>query len=375
MTAPQSARMRSGIFAPLLLVLFLSSLFTPPAARAVTLPALPVATQAALAATLAERAAAINAPGAILAVERAGYAPWVGAYGRADLAQNLPMEPVSQMRVASLTKPYVAVVTLQLVQEGWLALDQSVGHWLPGLVPGGERVTVRHLLSHTSGLPEYMTGGFVGRVRRAPERVYMPQELVAEALTRPRQFTPGAAGRWAYSNTNYILLGLIIEAVTGNSLETELQQRIIAPLGLSHTAMAPARATAEGLARGYVRQNDYSELNMSFAWAAGGLTSTAEDTLRFGRALFGGQLLRPEYLALMRSYVAAGRDAYGLGLMRTSFPAIGNGEGHTGGLAGYRSVVWHLPEQGLTIVVLVNRYEADPQRIAAAVARLLVQVQ
>jgi D-alanyl-D-alanine carboxypeptidase len=356
-----------------LLALFLISLAPPLPARAAP-PAFPAETQAALAATLAERARAINAPGAVVAVERAGSAPWVGVYGRADLAADQPMEPPSRLRVASLTKPYVAVTALQLVQEGWLALDQSVAHWLPGLVPGGERITVRHLLSHTSGLPEYMNNGFVGRVRREPERVYTPQQLVAEALTRPRQFAPGASGRWGYSNTNYILLGLIIERVTGNSLEFELEQRILGPLGLSNTAMAPSRATGEGLARGYARGQDYTELNMSFAWAAGGLTSTAEDTLRFGQALFGGELLRPEYLALMRTYLDAGRDDYGLGLMRTTFPALGSAEGHTGGLAGYRSVLWHLPEHGITIVVLVNRYEADPQRIAEAVARLLARV-
>ncbi|NJN17104.1 MAG: beta-lactamase family protein [Oscillochloris sp.] len=359
-----------GVFA-LILALLLGCLPVAAPVRAEASAGLPTATQAALAALLAERAAAINAPGAVLAVERTGYAPWVGVYGQADLAGNLPMEPLSRLRIASLTKPYVAVVTLQLVQEGWLLLDHSVEHWLPGLVPGGERIQVRHLLSHTSGLPEYMTGGFVGKVRREPERVYTPPELVAEALRYPRRFAPGAAGRWSYSNTNYILLGLIIEAVTRNSLEHELQQRILTPLGLRNTAMAPARATGEGLARGYVRQNDYTELNMSFAWAAGGLTSTADDTLRFANALFAGRLLRPEYLALMRSYVAADRDGYGLGLMRSAFPGLGNGEGHTGGLAGYRSVVWHLPEHGSTIVVLVNRYESDPQKIAVPVAQLL----
>lgn len=363
---------RHGLLA-LCLALFLASLCVVPAAQAHTPSALPAELQAALAATLAERVTALNAPGAVVAVERAGYAPWIVAAGQANLATGAPMEPASRLRVASLTKPYVAVLALQLAQEGWLALDQTVAHWLPGLVPGGERITVRQLLSHTSGLPEYMTGGFVGRVRRAPERVYTPEELVAEALARPRLFAPGAPGRWAYSNTNYILLGLIIERVTGNSLEFELQQRIIEPLGLTNTAMAPNRATGEGLARGYARGQDYTELNMSFAWAAGGLTSTAEDTLRFARALFDGALLRPEYLASMRSYLDAGRDDYGLGLMRTTFPTLGSAEGHTGGLAGYRSVVWRLPEQGITIVVLVNRYEVDPQRIAEALIRVLAQ--
>jgi D-alanyl-D-alanine carboxypeptidase len=340
-------------------------------AHAADLPALPATTQAALADTLATIVRSTNTPGAVVALQRAGYAPWYAAAGQADLAQQLTMTPDSQFRIASITKTYVAVVALQLVQEGWLRLDQSVAHWLPDLVPGGDQIQVRHLLTHTSGLPEYMTNGFVGRVRRAPERSYAPAELVAEALQRPRQFPPGAPGRWAYSNTNYILLGMIVEAVTGNSLEHELQQRIFAPLALSTTAMAPPEATGAGLARGYVRQQDYTEINMSFAWAAGGLTSTAADTLRFAQALFAGELLHADTLASMRSYVPANRGSYGLGLMRTSFPGSGSAEGHTGGLAGYRSVMWHLPEHNITIVVLVNRYETDPQRIAEPLARIV----
>jgi D-alanyl-D-alanine carboxypeptidase len=220
-----------------------------------------------------------------------------------------------------------------------------------------------------------MTDGFVGRVRRDPARVWAPHELVAEALRRPALFAPGAPGRWAYANTNYILLGMIIERVTGNSLERELDQRIIQPLGLSRTALSGPSADPGDIARGYVGRKDYSALNMSFAWAAGGLVASAADVGRFAGALFGGELLRPETLALMRGFgpTAGGLGvadlSYGLGLMQRALPADGPpaparlAQGHTGALAGYRSAMWHLPQSGITVVALVNRYESDPNRV------------
>lgn len=323
-----------------------------------------------------ERAVAeIGAPGAALYVAVPGRGVWTGARGLADVRRGIPLVPHDRMRIASVTKSFVAVVALQLVQEGWLSLDQTVEHWLPGLVPGGDGIAVRHLLAHTSGLPEYMTDGFVGRVRREPNRVWAPSELVAEALSRPRLFAPGAPGRWAYSNTNYILLGMIVERVTGNSLEHELGQRIIGPLGLGRSVMAGPSADPGDLARGYVRGDDYTVLNMSFAWAAGGMVASAEDVGRFAGALFGGELLRPETLALMQSFgsTAGGLGVadlgYGLGLMERTLPADGLpaaarlARGHTGALAGYRSAMWHLPQSGVTVVALVNSYDVDPNRV------------
>lgn len=271
MTLP---RRLSPLFALLLMVGLVLPVAPTQARVRVDQPPLEPGVAAELGRALENGLAEQGVPGAVLFVHVPGRAPWVGAGGLANTATGAAMTPQHRLRVASLTKSFVAVVALQLVQEGWLNLDQTVEHWLPGLVPGGERISVRHLMSHTSGLPEYMSDGFVGRARLVPDKVWAPRELVAEALKRPMLFAPGAPGRWAYANTNYILLGLIVEQVTRNPLERELQQRVIGPLGLRATSMAPPNADPGDLARGYVGGQDYTALNMSFAWAAGGMISS-----------------------------------------------------------------------------------------------------
>ncbi|NTU81445.1 MAG: beta-lactamase family protein [Chloroflexales bacterium] len=360
---------------PLLLAVLLATL---PArsARAAPPPAFPPELAAALDTTLEVARREVASPGALLYVALPGGGVYSGARGLADVAAGTPLAQGTRVRVASLTKPFVAVVALQLVQEGWLLLDHSVEHWLPGLVPGGERITVRQLLRHTSGLPDYLDDGILGRARRAPEHVWSPQELVAEALRQRRLFAPGAPGRWAYSNTNYILLGLIIERVTGHPLDLELRQRIFEPLGLRGTALAPPSADPGDLAHGYVNGRDYTALNMSVAWAAGGITSTVEDLGVFARALLGGALLRPETLDAMLACEGTGGAwgiadmAYGLGVMRRTLPPTAGlppevllALGHTGALAGYRAALWHLPRGGVTVVAVFTRFEADPNRL------------
>lgn len=339
----------------------------------------------ALASVLEASRASLKAPGAVLYVAGAGVGAHSVASGVADAASGAPMGPGSRVRVASLTKSFVAVVALQLVEEGWLLLDHTVERWLPGLVPGGERITVRMLLSHTSGLPDYLVDGFVGQARRDPGRVWAPEELVREALRRPARFAPGAPGRWSYANTNYILLGMIVERVTGNPLAYELEGRIIAPLGLRDTGLAPPTAEPGDLARGYVKGRDYTALNMSVAWAAGGMYASAADVGVFLGALLGGELLRPETLAAMQGWVGTGgawgiRDlAYGLGLMRRTLPPAAGlapaarlAIGHTGALGGYRIAAWHLPASGITVVAAVTAYEADPTVIVVRTLETLV---
>lgn len=361
--------------APLAILLALLLAAAPAApARAAAPRAVPPALAAALDGALAAARADARAAGAALYVSAPGLGAYAGAAGLADVAAGAPMGPGARVRVASVTKTFVAVVAMQLVEEGWLLLDHSVEHWLPGLVPGGGRITVRQLMGHRSGLPDYLTDGFVGRARREPERAWAPAELVAEALRAGR---PAAPGRWAYANTNYILLGMIVERVTGNSLDHELRQRIIAPLGLGATALAPPVAAADGLAHGYVRGRDYTALNMSVAWAAGGLTSSVGDLGRFTEALMGGELLGPAALAALLDCAGTGGAwgvadmAYGLGVMRRSLPAAGLAPaerlalGHTGALGGYRSAVWHLPASGVTVVAVMTSYEADPGRLVS----------
>jgi D-alanyl-D-alanine carboxypeptidase len=297
----------------------------------------------------------------------------------ANLATGTPLAPDARVRVGSITKPFVAAVALQLVQEGWLLLDHSVEHWLPRLVPGGEQITVRQLLSHTSGLPDYLTDSLIARARQNPDHHWTPQELVAEALQYPRRFAPGAPGRWAYSNTNYILLGLIIERVTGHSLEQELQQRVIAPLGLHDTILTSSSADPGNLAHGYESGVDRTALNMSVAWAAGGLSASVEDLTRFTQGLVWGKLLEPTTLNTMLTSAPTGSGdlAYGLGVMQHVLPAPGLSRearlalGHTGEIEGYRSAMWFFPASGVTIAAAFTREEADPDQLVSAVLQVL----
>lgn len=323
---------------------------------------------------------AIGAPGATAFVLVPGVAAWSGASGLAEIGEGRPMQADDQLRVASVSKLFVAAVALQLVQEGWLRLDQTVEEWLPSLLPDGSRITVQMLLQHRSGLPDYLTNGMVEQARRSPERIWPPQELVQQVAQRRRLFAPGQG--WSYSNTNYILLGLIIERVTSHSLELELQTRIIERLQLSQTQLAPPSAEVGSLAHGYVRGQDYTALNMSVAWAAGGINSSAADLGRFSQALFWGELLDQEHLGLMQQFVSTGAWGspdlvYGMGLMRRTLPANNLSPqarlalGHTGALGGYRSSFWYLPESGITIVVLVNRFESEPNQIVSKLLEAL----
>lgn len=327
----------------------------------------------------------LGAPGALLYVAGPGIGVYQNASGVADQASGAPLDANARIRIASLTKLFVAVVALQLVQEGWLALDQSVEHWLPGLLPGGDQITVRQLLQHTSGLPDYLSDEIVRHARRNPAHVWSPQELVAEALRRAPRFRAGVSQRWTYSNTNYVVLGLIIERVTANSLDLELRQRIIEPLGLRNTALAPSTADPGDLARGYVRGADYTELNMSVAWAAGGMTASVFDLGVFLRALFGGELLNPEMLATMEQWHPAGGGlegadlAYGLGLMRRTLPTAAGlspasrlAIGHTGALGGYRIAAWYFPASDITIVTALTSFEAQPNVVVVRTLETLV---
>jgi D-alanyl-D-alanine carboxypeptidase len=376
------------ILLPLLILLVLTALpaaparALPPAAR----PATSILGQELVAdldrALEAARASA-HAPGALLAVALPNGEVYRGARGVANLATGAPLAPGARVHVASITKPFIAVVALQLIQEGWLLLDHSVEHWLPGLVLGGEQITVRQLLSHTSGLPDYLTDSLIARARQNPDHQWSPQELVAEALQHSRRFAPGAPGRWAYSNTNYILLGLIIEQVTDHSLEQELQQRVIAPLGLHDTVLTSSSADPGDLAHGYEHGVDRTALNMSVAWAAGGLSASVEDLTRFTQGLVWGELLEPVPLNSMLTCAPTGGAwgvadlAYGLGVMQRVVPAPGISRearlalGHTGEIEGYRSAMWYFPASGVSIAAAFTREEADPDQLVSGALQAL----
>src|SRR4051794_5105097 len=204
--------------------------------------------------TALDRLVAAGAPGAVVLV-RDGNRTVRLARGFADRARKTPMRVTDRFRVGSVTKTFVATLVLQLAGESRLSLGDTVERWLPGLVPDGKAITVRELLNHTSGLYDYVNDGdttvFEPLLQGDLGHVWAPRGLVAVAVKPPPHFPPGA--RWRYSNTGYVVLGLIVEAATGHSVGAELQQRIFGPLGLHRTSFDSAPSIAGAHAHGYLR--------------------------------------------------------------------------------------------------------------------------
>jgi D-alanyl-D-alanine carboxypeptidase len=262
-----------------------------------------------------------------------------------------------RFRVGSVTKTFVAAVTLQLVAEGRLTLDRPV--------PDAGGAPLRTLLNHTSGVfnhaedPRVFEQGFLTR--------WTPLELIAISRSHPPYFAAGAG--YHYSNTNYVILGRLIEQVTGRSLEAELKRRIIRPLGLRDTSYDEGprvRGVAPGFAEGY----DFTVQDTSWAGASGALVSSARDLAAFYRALLGGRLLEPAQLAAMktRDAVAGG---YGLGLFTIATPC-GEPWGHNGMVPGYSAQAYSSPDGRRQVVVLVNRQPLSEAQ-EAAVERVVVE--
>jgi D-alanyl-D-alanine carboxypeptidase len=257
------------------------------------------------------------------------------ASGVADVTSRRPMRPGLAFRVGSVTKSFTAAVVLQLVADRRLRLDDTVQRWLPGLLSYGDSVTVRMLLQHTSGVPDYWEAGpdplnvsFINdpAVR---SRAYSPRELVGRIAGAPPDFAPGT--RVEYSDTNYVVLGLIVEAATHKPLGWHIRHRLIRPLRLRHTRFPTTRRTLpRPFARGYSVPFgadglpadgpliDVTEYDPSALWAMGNITSTPADLRVFYRALLGGRLLGPHLTRLMKqtrpNQTADWPDGVGMGL-------------------------------------------------------------
>ncbi|MFD8969359.1 serine hydrolase domain-containing protein [Streptomyces sp. NPDC059568] len=311
------------------------------------------ATQEALDAAVEE-----GVPGALArADDRAG--TWNGAAGVADRATGRPRLPQDRFRVGSITKTFVATVLLQLEAEGKVDLDDTVDSVLPGVVRGnghdGRRITLRQLLNHTSGVFNYTEdeelqrkifgdGFFEHRYD-----TWKPRELVDIALAHRPNFAPGTS--WSYSNTNFILAGMAVEKLTGRPYATEIERRILRPLGLRATTVPSTDARMpQPSGRAYsilipdpaAPIHDVTELNPSVAGAAGGMISNPADLNRFYSALLKGKLLPKQQLKEMKTTVSMGDEApptyrYGLGLQVQELSCGETVWGHGGGIHGSSS--------------------------------------
>ncbi|MFB4299742.1 serine hydrolase domain-containing protein [Actinomadura sp. NTSP31] len=289
-------------------------------------------------------------PGALLEVRDRQGRRTVLTSGVGDIRSGAPVPRDSSFRIGSVTKIFVATTVLQLVGEHRVALDAPVERYLPGVIRGhgndGRRITVRQLLQHTSGLPDYLDYVTPQDILKDPLAHHDLREMVDIALGHRRVFKPGE--KWDYSNTNYLVAGLLIESVTGRPYGDEISRRIIEPLGLDATSVPGDSPAIPGPhPRGYVRPGDdaplldVTEINPSVAGPGGGMISNGTDLGRFMRALLGGKLLHPAQLREMmktRSTGNADGRAYGLGLESRPLPCGGVYWGHTGDMLGFETV-------------------------------------
>lgn len=294
--------------------------------------------------------------GAILVAEK-GKVVYAKGLGLANMEWSMPNQPDTKFRIGSITKQFTATLILQLVEEGKLKLDGKITDYLTDYRKDtGDRVTIHHLLNHTSGIPSYTSRpDFRTAIMRNPYKI---TDFVKQLTSGDLEFEPGS--KFSYNNSGYVLLGAIIEKVTGKSYETVLTERILKPLGMTNSGydstspLLPKRASGyEKRPSGYVNA---PYLDMSLPYAAGSIYSTVEDLYKWDQALHEGKILSAESRKLM---FTPGLSNYGYGI-RITDETIGKSElktkiiGHGGGINGFNSLLTRAVDKGQTVVILDN---------------------
>lgn len=364
-----------------MVALVIAALLVSPAGAAASSSAGEPAFAAALRPLLEAKMKELRIPGAVIYVQAPNKGTWKATLGTADLTTNAPMRLDDHFRVGSITKTFTGTIILQLVDEGTLKLDDPVLKYQPE-VPNGGNITIRELLNMTSGLYNYSEDkSFNQELDTHPQRVYAPKELLAIAFKHQPYFAPGKD--FHYSNTNTILLGLIIEQLTGKPAEQVFQARIFQPLGMAETSLPPLSSstipnphpqgymfgtnveseergplTGEQAAKANAAAgapHDVTDANPSWAWTAGSGISTMHDLNIWAKALATGTLLSPAMQKQRLTWIATGPGPnvprYGLAI------ADFNGFlGHAGQIPGFHTFMAYQPEKQATIVVLTNLY-------------------
>jgi len=298
---------------------------------------------------------------------------WRGTSGVAELGTTKAVPANSRVRVGSITKTFLATVVLQLVDEGRLQLDDTVSAWLPGAVPGGDRITVRHLLNHTSGLFDYRLTLPLPPSREFLDnrwRTWTAAELVQRAVANPPTFQPPGSA-FAYTNTGYLLLGQIVEKATERSYSEEIVRRIVRPSRLLDTSLPGVWPLIHGPhPHGYVpidgRLVDFTEINPSVMGASGEMISTTRDLDRFFVALLSGRLLPARLLDEMRTPGVEGGQ-YGLGLAWRDTPCGVRVYGNDGDALAYQSWSFTTQDQrGRATIALTPDFRGDPDEAVDA---------
>jgi D-alanyl-D-alanine carboxypeptidase len=311
---------------------------------------------------------------------------WQGVSGLADLEAERSVTPGTSFAIASISKTFTAALVISLAQDGTIDLDEPVRTYLPDLKVNA-RITVRQLLDHTSGLRDYFFHPAIDHaLLRDPARRWAAADAL-KYVGKP-YFKPGTG--WHYSNTNYLVLGMLAERVGEAPLGEQIRARFLEPLGLRHTWYQPAEAPTSDIARGYRFESgakDAPAIDLSdgtpfmpftsvvtAAGGAGGLASNSGDLARWVRALYAGRVLSPESVDAIIGDISSTepykpRVPYGLGVQRLDIdgaPSLG----HSGRLLGFRSAVRWLPDDDIAIAVLTNQSRTDP----AIFVRALLQV-
>jgi len=330
-----------------------------------------------IAAIVDNEMAANHVPGAVVGIWRGGQPLTLFARGYSDIGASIPLTTPAHFRLASITKTFTTTRVLQLEEAGFLSLSDPIGNYIPGLANG--TATLRQLGDMTAGFFNYTHDpAFQAGLGADPLRVWSPSELVSLANAHGPAFAPGAA--WEYSNTQTLLLQMVIEQVTGNSLGTEFQNAFFAPLALGATSYPSTPDLPATFARGYFVDSstgawlDATGTDPSIAAGAGAIVSTLEDVRVWTEALGRGELVSPESQTarLAMNPASDGYDAYGFGIAR-----IGDWIGHDGVFPGYQSVALHDPGRDQTIVILANSVSATsdyhfPDAVVTQVTPLLV---
>jgi len=337
-------------------------------------------------------------PGLTFAMVLPDNTEWTFAAGMADSAKHQPMKVSDWMLQGSVGKTYVSAVAMQLIKEGKFSLDDKVSKYLGhyawySRMPNAQDITIKNLMQHTSGIMRYeFKEAFTKDLTANPDKVWKPEELLSYVLDEKPNFKAGEG--WEYADTNYIVLAMIMEQVTGKKYYDMLNDRILKPLHLTETLPSNKRHL-KGLVQGYAgKNNDFGHqsevlatngdfiINPQFEWTGGGIYSTTRDLAKWGKMLYEGKAFNPDMLATMEEGVSArmlGRNAtYGLGVIIRPSDVYGTSYGHSGFFPGYLTEMYYYPKYKICFAVQVNTSDSrslkgsSPGRVLNDMVKLTV---
>ncbi|MEU8773328.1 serine hydrolase domain-containing protein [Streptomyces sp. NPDC048606] len=324
----------------------------PVAADDTPFPQLTPAVAAKLDAAIAKTLRETKVPGAVVGLWAPGKGSYVKTFGVSDKATKAPMATDMNFRIGSETKTFTVTALLQLVDQGKVGLDDPIGKYVAG-VPNGDRITLRELAGMRSGLYNYSEDPDFDKALLAGQ-TFTPQQLLDYSFKHGVQFAPDA--EFEYSNTNLILLGLVIEKITGRPLRQVINEDVVKPAGLRHTLFPTGAEYPRPHPQGYTddggKSVDATDWDPSWAWAAGAMISDLEDLRSWAKTLATGTLLKPATQAQRLAVKPIGGipgAGYGLGIFD-----VQGWIGHNGSLPGYESLTVYLPQERATMVVLLN---------------------